>query len=584
MNRVEPPRAAGVLVVDERPAARDALCDVVARAGLAPVASRIGDALDAVARHQPRVAVVSIPGPDGAEAALASILTRRAPGGPRVIAVCPDRQDALAAAYAAGAHDVLTEPVRPAEAAARLCAALGDGRTHASAGPDAALPASVAGAMAEGLLLFGPDGAVRETNAAFTRLVGRPGRDLVGRRPPFPWWPADQADDITRRVAEAVAVGGGLVHAKAVRADGSAVPVEMQVAAERSGGGYAVVVRDLSDVIRHRNAMQIARREHASMRRVATAVASESDVDRVFGLVANEVADVFGVECCVVVRFVNDVAVVCGAPSPGAFVDAGAVLPAEFDAAVARVVATSAPARVAYEYVGEPDAGAVARAAGIVCSIAAPVRVGGRLWGAVLIATADPGGIADERARLAGFADMAGLALETAETRSRLEMVSTIDELTALPNRRGFDDALVRETERARRYGRALTLVMFDIDRLGQLNAALGHDVGDEAIARFGSILTDSCRLTDLVARTDGAEFACLMPDTEGKWGTLYAERVRAAVAAARIPGGLTCSAGVAQWRDAEDPEALVARAGQALYRAKHQGRDRVLTADARAA
>ena len=583
MSPVEPGRAARVLVVDERAPQRDALRDAVERAGLSAVPSRIGEALDAVARHQPRVVVVSVPARDGAEAALVSILARRTPGGPRVVAVCPDVPDALDAAYAAGVHDVLVEPVRLAEAAARLRAALRDDRRDGTRG-EPGLSAAVTGAMTEGLLVFGADGAVRETNAAFTRLVGRPGRDFVGRRPPFPWWPADQADRISRSVAETVAAGGGLVHAQAVRPDGSTVPVEMHVAVERAGGGYAVVVRDLSDVIRHRTAMQIARREHASMRRVATAVASEPDVDRVFGLVAAEVADVFGVECGVVVRFVNDVAVVCGVPSDGAFVEAGAVLPAGFDAAVARVVATSAPARVAYDYVDDPGAGTVARDARIVCSIAAPVRVGGRLWGAVLIATARPAGIADERARLAGFADMAGLALETAETRSRLEMVSTIDELTALPNRRGFDDALVRETERARRYGRALTLVMFDIDRLGQLNAALGHDVGDEAVDRFGSILTDSCRLTDLVARTDGAEFACLMPDTEGRWGTLYAERVRTAVAAARIPGGLTCSAGVAEWRDAEDPESLVARAGQALYRAKHQGRDRVLTADARAA
>lgn len=577
-----------VLVVGEKGPAQDALCAVLEDAGHHAVTARFGDALGRLEARPPCVVVVDVDALDGPGISVVGAVARRGEERPYLIAVCPDDERVIEAALAAGCDECTVAPVRRAEFAARVAAAMKNwaNATRASvyaveAHRREATVHAVFGDMMEGLLVFDDAGRVVETNPAMVRLTGRPVRDLVGSAPPLPWWQPDVAADADAALAAALEGGTGDVEAAVQRPDGLTIPVTVHVVADRAGGRRARValVRDLTDQTRSRVALQSSRREQASLRRLAAAVAGEPDTERVFSLISSEMGEVFGVECGIVVRFVNDVAAVVGVPSPGAFYSQGAVMPAGFDAAVARAAANAAPARVAYEYLTDSAAGAIAREAGVVCSVAAPISVKGTLWGAVLISTRAGSGIGDERSRLAGFGEMAGLALESAEARLRLEMAATLDELTGLPNRRAFDDALVRETERARRHGRPLALAMFDIDRLGQLNAAFGQDVGDDTIARFATVLTDTCRLTDLVARTGGAEFACLMPDTTSQAASTLAERVRRALVNAEMPGGLTCSVGVAGWRDVEDPESLVARAGAALYQSKHQGRDRISVA-----
>jgi diguanylate cyclase (GGDEF)-like protein len=160
----------------------------------------------------------------------------------------------------------------------------------------------------------------------------------------------------------------------------------------------------------------------------------------------------------------------------------------------------------------------------------------------------------------------------------RLHETARTDPLTAMPNRRAFDERLALEIERAARTGEPLTLLMGDIDRFKALNDRFGHAEGDAALAAIGRVLTSECRAIDTPARIGGEEFAVLLPSTEATAALITANRLRAAVS--RLTDSderpLTISFGVAEHpADGATALDLVAAADRALYAAKAAGRDR---------
>jgi diguanylate cyclase (GGDEF)-like protein len=158
------------------------------------------------------------------------------------------------------------------------------------------------------------------------------------------------------------------------------------------------------------------------------------------------------------------------------------------------------------------------------------------------------------------------LVVELAEMARR-------DALTGLLNRRGFNEAMANELERARRANRPLAVLVADLDHFKLVNDRLGHGAGDEALRIFAELCEDAVRRIDTVGRLGGEEFAFLLPDTDTVGGMLVAERVRRAVRAAQP---LSVSFGVAAYpTDGENAEALLQAADQALYLAKQRGRDR---------
>jgi diguanylate cyclase (GGDEF)-like protein/putative nucleotidyltransferase with HDIG domain len=152
------------------------------------------------------------------------------------------------------------------------------------------------------------------------------------------------------------------------------------------------------------------------------------------------------------------------------------------------------------------------------------------------------------------------------------------DALTGLLNRRGFQELMEIETERALRSNRPLAIVVGDLDHFKHLNDRYGHGAGDVALVRFAAIASSASRRIDAVARIGGEEFALLLPDTEQHAAYLLAERLRRAV---KVPSGEgldlpTVSFGVASFPNhAADAPALMHAADQALYAAKAMGRDR---------
>jgi diguanylate cyclase (GGDEF)-like protein len=194
----------------------------------------------------------------------------------------------------------------------------------------------------------------------------------------------------------------------------------------------------------------------------------------------------------------------------------------------------------------------------------------------------------DEARELAHWlGSQASVALENARLHRLVERQANTDGLTELPNRRHFEEALEGEISRAERFGGGLALILADLDDFKQVNDRYGHQAGDDVLRTFASILRDTVREIDLPARYGGEEFAVLLPQTDIEGAHQLAERLRRALASrpmATQPGSLvavTSSFGVASFPEAATPAALFAAADDALYQAKHAGKNCVVSASA---
>jgi len=165
---------------------------------------------------------------------------------------------------------------------------------------------------------------------------------------------------------------------------------------------------------------------------------------------------------------------------------------------------------------------------------------------------------------------------------AKLVELANTDSLTGLANRRHFLAQLARELARIQRFGEPAALLMLDLDHFKHINDSYGHATGDEVLRAFAGILRDNSRQTDLPGRLGGEEFAVLLPHTDLDAAQALAERIRRGMeslplAAGGHPFQASVSIGCARL-DPHDahPDVVLARADQALYRAKNGGRNRV--------
>ena len=182
---------------------------------------------------------------------------------------------------------------------------------------------------------------------------------------------------------------------------------------------------------------------------------------------------------------------------------------------------------------------------------------------------------------------------ELEDANRRLEQLIMLDDLTQLANRRHFLVRLTEEWRRSRRHQIPLALILMDLDHFKQVNDSRGHQEGDHCLEQIGSFLAKTIRRSgEVVARYGGEEFAVLLPNTTLDEATELAERLRAgieglAIDAGTAPGGIvTASLGVAGAGAGEigSPDELLARADEAMYAAKDEGRNRVKVAPAHSA
>jgi diguanylate cyclase (GGDEF)-like protein len=178
----------------------------------------------------------------------------------------------------------------------------------------------------------------------------------------------------------------------------------------------------------------------------------------------------------------------------------------------------------------------------------------------------------------------AAIALKNAELVERLQSAATTDELTGLFNRRALEERLQAELSRSQRHQIKTTVILIDLDRFKLVNDTLGHAAGDRYLVLVSHELRRHVRTLDVVGRLGGDEFLVILPMTNTEEAMVFVHRVRAALREMILGhpefGHTSLSFGLAESpRDGGTPTAVLAAADAALYAAKRQGGDLVVTA-----
>lgn len=167
---------------------------------------------------------------------------------------------------------------------------------------------------------------------------------------------------------------------------------------------------------------------------------------------------------------------------------------------------------------------------------------------------------------------------------TKLELQARQDYLTGLNNRGYFMELAEREIKKASRYGHNFTILMLDIDNFKLINDTYGHKAGDRVLVTLADIFRKTLRVVDIEGRIGGEEFAILLPETDREGAVIVAERLRSSVEDCEIllpsfdmPMCFTVSIGVSAPGSVDyNLDALLSQADDALYRAKHTGRNKV--------
>ncbi|RZF23694.1 GGDEF domain-containing protein [Paraburkholderia sp. UYCP14C] len=175
---------------------------------------------------------------------------------------------------------------------------------------------------------------------------------------------------------------------------------------------------------------------------------------------------------------------------------------------------------------------------------------------------------------------------ELQRTNEKLEHMAATDPLTGVANRREFIERVGAEIARAKRNGAPFSLLALDLDHFKTINDTFGHQAGDQVLQRFVKKCLDAIRPYDGVARVGGEEFMVLLPQVALDKALSIGERLRAAIAGAPFDTGtgkpveVTVSVGVSEFgRDGQTIDAILRKADERLYRAKDQGRNKVVAA-----
>jgi len=368
---------------------------------------------------------------------------------------------------------------------------------------------------------------------------------------------------------------------EALHRDGHEVPIELTIWAVKvcEAHVFHAFLHDISE--RHRS-MQFLASQHAITTVLAEAETVEQAVPRLLCALCEGMGWEFGAYWTVAdgpVLQCRETWTVSGLDLSG-FEEATSLLTFEPGEGLPGRVFTSArpefiPDVAAPNFLRQQEAAE----AGLRAAVGLPLLVGGAVHGVMTCYTRETRHPAPELVEMMeALAAQIGRFLTILSDRSqlveRLQQLSLTDELTGLPNRRGWNEALERELARAQRNDEPLCLALLDLDRFKAFNDAHGHPAGDSVLRDAAQEWKRLLRLSDVLARYGGEEFGLLFPAWPIEHALAVIERLRVAT-----PRGLTASAGLAAWRSGETQEQLINRADRALYEAKRRGRDQTVTA-----
>lgn len=223
----------------------------------------------------------------------------------------------------------------------------------------------------------------------------------------------------------------------------------------------------------------------------------------------------------------------------------------------------------------------------------APLMANGLAIGVISVQHCNPEGEKDlnlenafnRRSQIAhSVAEHVSSTIAQIDLRDALRTQAIRDPLTGLFNRRHMEEALQREIQRARRRHRALSVMLLDIDHFKRFNDTYGHSAGDQALILVGETLSKNVRAEDYACRYGGEEFLVILTECSLQQAANRAEQIRNCIRnlyteqEGELPVEITTSIGVTELHPAPDrAELLIKRADEALYQAKHEGRDRVV-------
>ncbi len=335
--------------------------------------------------------------------------------------------------------------------------------------------------------------------------------------------------------------------------------------------GIADLAAVASQNVRHVNELDRRRREAENMEAIVRALVSSLDMDEVLGRIAEAALDLLEGDGAVVWLLEEESARVAASQGPIA-PEVGSRLALEGDLVP---LLTQQGRPLLLDEIGEESQLLTDRLRTHLrarSALVAPLSFGDRVTGALAVGVAHDRAFDAEDAhlmeRLAGHASV---ALQNARLHASLQALSLTDPLTGLPNRRHLELHLSQELAAARR-GRKLSVVLFDLDNFKQYNDTLGHLAGDEVLSAVGDVLAGETRAMNLVARYGGDEFLAVLSDTSVEGARQHAVRVAKRVARhpALGPAGITLSAGVASFDDANPSIAeLIRAADEDMYRSK---------------
>jgi len=436
--------------------------------------------------------------------------------------------------------------------------------------------------MGEGAILTRRDDfTIVHTNVAVDRMFGYEPGELIGQHvgvlnAPGEIGGAEVAEDIARQVAGMNGPWRGAVRSR--RKDGTLFwrhSTIMVMEHPEHGELFVSVLSDITERL-EREA------EEKAFATLAERVAEGDAAEEIFDAVAVELQKILECDMASVIRIDTDklLGTVLGSQGADGAKINGHVLDLTRACASASVLDTGHTARfdATAAFKGEVDATLeeVIEERHLISTYAAPVTIHDAIWGTVAAGFTDARDREGVERRLERFASLVALSISAAQAREELAHQASTDHLTGLANRRVFTERLDFELERAKRYGRDLSLVLIDVDHFKQVNDRHGHDIGDQVLVTLADLLAGHARASDLVARIGGEEFAWLLPETAADVAHGAADHVRELIAATTIEpiGKLTISAGVCSNAHAEHASDLLRRADQAMYAAKNSGRN----------
>jgi diguanylate cyclase (GGDEF)-like protein/PAS domain S-box-containing protein len=435
--------------------------------------------------------------------------------------------------------------------------------------------AAILGAMGEGFALA-RNGEILAVNAALCRITGWAEPDLVGAKPPYPFWPPEDRDRAEANRQQVIASGGSEFELTLMRSDGSRFPASVTAAPAQLDDGsvtFVYTVRDITEERAHEDAMRRRGDELGAIAAVTRAV-SHSDPDEARRTICDVAIGVTGASSAALWESDPDgiLRATCTQGRPAIPEVIGHDQPDNGSRVVWRtgqplfvpqsVGSRYVDQRILRTLVGPADASLYFQPIGDVTGVRGVLVLS---WTPVM-----PELPPATEPLLSVLGGEAAMAIQRADLLGQLAELSRTDELTGLPNRRAWEELLEREMRVARRTGQPLSTVMLDLDFFKAYNDTHGHQGGDRLLWLAAHLWRDNLRDTDVLARWGGEEFGLLLPGCDAATAEELVERLH------ELPlDGVTFSAGVAEWDGACSSEGLIGHSDAALYSAKRAGRNR---------